>query len=460
MGRTKEVVQPPIEASTAASPRRLGLLEATALNMTNMIGIGPFITIPILMTALGGPMSLLGWLLAMLVVIPDGMVWSELGAAMPRSGGSFRYLLEGFGAESYGRFAAFLFIFSFVLSGPLEIASGYIGLANYLGYLWKDMPPYAGNVIAAAAGVLNVALLYRRTGSLGRLTVVLWMGTLATAVLVIAAGAMHFDYRVAFHVAPGSMKLGLGFVLGLGASTRIGIYDYLGYYDVAYLAEEVEDPGRVIPRSILVSVVCVAILYVLINLAIIGTVPWEEFVPAADKKPTSDFIASVFMERIAGPTLALFFTLMVAWTAFGSVFALLFGYSRIPYAAAREGYFFSAFAKLHPTKNFPHVALLVLGAISIAASFLSLELVIDALIATRIVVQFIGQSVALVLLRRRASDLTRPYRVPLYPVPAVLSLTGFSFVFITSDPRAVLLAIGALISGSALFMVWSRARAE
>jgi amino acid transporter len=115
--------------------RRFGLLQATALNMSNMIGIGPFITIPILMTALGGPQAMIGWAVAVLVTIPDGLVWSEFGAAMPGSGGSYVYLREAYGRERFGRLVAFLFIWQFILSGPLEIASGYIGFSRYARYI-------------------------------------------------------------------------------------------------------------------------------------------------------------------------------------------------------------------------------------------------------------------------------------------------------------------------------------
>src|ERR671923_3079863 len=139
-------------------PRRFGLLPATALNMTNMIGVGPFITIPLLMSALGGPQSMLGWLVALVIVICDGMVWSELGAAMPGSGGSFNYLREAFGPARFGRLMAFLFVWQFVLSGPLEIASGYIGFAAYASYIWKGMTRTEAVVLIVGVGMLNVAL--------------------------------------------------------------------------------------------------------------------------------------------------------------------------------------------------------------------------------------------------------------------------------------------------------------
>ena len=235
----------------------------------------------------------------------------------------------------------------------------------------------------------------------------LWIGTLLTTAAVIATGAMHFNPAVAFDLPPGGFSFSVGFLFGLGAASRIGIYDYLGYFSVAYIGDEVRDPGRVIPRSILISVVAVARSTSGINLSVIGVVPWREFVPAADH-PQADFIVSAFMERVYGARVATFFTALVLWTAFGSVFALLLGYSRIPYAAALDGTFFRVFGRLHPTKRFPHVSLLLTGVIAIAASTLSLGMVIDALITTRILVQFIGQVVALTLLRRNAPDMPRP----------------------------------------------------
>ena len=449
---TQPTAAPP---STPELPRRFGLLQATALNMSNMIGIGPFITIPLLMSALGGPQSMLGWLVGVLIVIPDGMVWSELGAAMPGSGGSYVYLREGYGRARWGRLAAFLFIWQFILSGPLEIASGYIGFAKYSGYLWPELSSGRGlAVVVVAVGLLNIALLYRTIGAIGRLTVTLWVGTLLTSAAVIFTGAVHFDPALAFDFPPGAFNFSVGFLLGLGAASRVGIYDYLGYYDVCYIGDEVKDPGRVIPRSIIISIVGVALIYLAINLSIIGVVPWREFVPAAEH-PGADFIVSIFMERIYGSTVASFFTAMVLWTAFGSVFALLLGYSRIPYAAANDGYFFRVFGRLHPTKRFPYVSLLVIGLVAIVCSFLSLGTVIDALITTRIVVQFMGQIGALVLLRRLRPDMARPYRMWLYPLPAFVALFGWIFLFATTDPRVILLGIVSLALGVGAFFLWS-----
>jgi basic amino acid/polyamine antiporter, APA family len=438
-----------------STPRRFGLVQATALNMINMIGIGPFITIPLLMTALGGPQAMLGWLVALIIVICDGMVWSELGAAMPGPGGSFGYLREAFGRERFGRLMAFLFVWQFILSGPLEIASGYIGFSQYLGYIWPAMTPATVFVVTAVVGLLNIALLYRRITSIATITVSLWVGTLLTAGAVVATGAVHFDPAVAFDFPPNAFNFSLGFLLGLGAASRVGVYDYLGYYDVCYIGDEIENPGRVIPRSILISTLAVAAIYVGINLSIIGVVSWREFVPA-DQHPQSNFIVSTFMERIYGSKVATIFTLMILWTAFGSVFALLLGYSRIPYAAARDGYFFKAFARLHPTKGFPYISLLVLGIISIVAGLFPLGVVIDALIATRILVQFVGQVVGVVRLRRTEPALPRPYRIWLYPVSTFIAFLGWIFIFVTTNVRVIGFGVGILALGVIGFLVWSR----
>jgi amino acid transporter len=277
---------------------------------------------------------------------------------------------------------------------------------------------------------------------------------LLTTLAVIVTGAMHFSAARACDFPPGAFSFSLGFLFGLGAASRVGVYDYLGYYDICYIGDEVKDPGRTIPRSIIISVIAVAIIYFAINLSIIGVVPWREFVPF-EAHPESGFVVSLMMEKIYGAKIATVFTAMVLWTAFGSVFALLLGYSRIPYAAALDGYFFKVFGRLHPTKRFPYVALIVLGVISIICSFFSLDRVIDALISTRILVQFIGQMFALILLRRRAPDMPRPYRMWLYPLPSIVALVGWIFIFATTPWPIIVLGLSTLMLGGVLFLVWS-----
>lgn len=438
---------------TPALEKRFGLVQSIALNMSNMIGIGPFITIPLLMAAMGGPQALLGWLVAVLIVIPDGMVWSELAAALPGSGGTYRFLKEGFGPHRWGRLMAFLFIWQFIFSGPLEIASGYIGFAHYAGYIWPGMTGLEKFGLAAILGVSNILLLYRQIKTIGRITVTLWVGTLLTSLGVIIAGSINFDPKVAFDFPPGAFNFSLGFFLGLGTAARVGIYDYLGYYDICYIGEEVKNPGKVMPRAILISVLLVALIYILINLSIIGTIPWREFVP--ENAPGRDYIVSILMEKVFGTAVATIFTLMVLWTCFGSVFALLLGYSRIPYAAAKDGYFFSIFAKVHPTRHFPHYSLLLVGGIAIVCSYFTLQTLIDALITTRILIQFVGQIAAVVLLRKLRPEMERPYRIWFYPVPLFIAGIGWFYIFFTSGEKPILLGLISLFSGLVAFLLWS-----
>jgi amino acid transporter len=355
---------------------------------------------------------------------------------------------------------AFLFVWQFILSGPLEIASGFIGFAQYLNYLWPGITTpqglsVRGGVVIVLLGISCIALLYRRIGSIGKITVSLWAGTLLTTGAVIATGIIHFNPNVAFDFPSQGLQWSTGFLLGLGAATRVGVYDYLGYYDVCYIGDEVKNPGRVIPRSVLISIVSVALIYIGINLSIIGVIPWREFVPATD--PPSP-VVSIFMERIYGSGIAKVFTVMVLWTAFGSVFALMLGYSRIPFAAARDGCFFRVFGALHPTQHFPHVSLLVIGGLSILCSFLPLLTVIDALLVTRILVQFIGQIAAVMLLRRREPGMARPYRIWLYPLPPLVALVGWLFLFVTADARVRMYGGVILAAGIVFFMGWARMR--
>jgi amino acid transporter len=430
--------------------RGFGLRHAVALNVANMVGVGPFITIPLLLASMGGPQALLGWVIGALIVICDGQVWSELGAALPGSGGSYHFLKETYGRESWGRLMAFLFIWQFVLSGPLEIASGMIGFAGYAAYVRPDMSPIVQKVMAAGVGVLAMLFLSRRITSLGKLTMTLTTGTFLTMAAVLISGGLHFDAGRAFDFPPQAFSMSGGFFLGLGGASLISIYDYLGYYDICYLGDEVREPGRVIPRSILYAISFCAVAYIGTYLVVIGVIPWKDAIQ-------SHFVVSELIERIHGRGAAVVVTLMVLWTAFGSVFALMLGYSRVPYAAARDGYFFRPFAKLHPTKGFPYVSLYVLGAISIAASFFNLDQVVSALITTRILVQFVGQIFALPLLRKRLAAAERPYKMFLYPVPAVIAFFGWMYIFLTSGWGYVIVGLLTLLAGIGVFLLWSRA---
>ena len=431
--------------------RGFGLLESTALNMSNMVGVGPFLTIPLIIAAMQGPQCMLGWALGAILALCDGMVWSELAAAMPGAGGTYHYLKQGFAGTRLGRLLPFLFIWQFICSGPLEIASGLIGFAQYVGYFWHGMGVWETRAVVIAAGAAVIALLYRRTGDVGKLTVVLWIGMLATVVWMIASGIFRFDSKIAFDFPPGAFEFSRGFALGLGSAMLIAMYDFLGYYDICYIGAEVKEPARTIPRAILYSTIAVALIYAVMNLSIIGVIPWREAM-------VSKYIAADFMDRIYGGWAGSLITLMILWTAMASVFALLLGYSRIPFAAAQDGYFFSVFGKLHPTQQFPYVSLLVVGGLSILAGMMSLDWVISALITARILVQFLGQIAVLFWIRRNRPDIALPFRMPLYPLPALIAIAGWLYVFGTAGLTFILYGLGTIAVGVVLFLVWERRR--
>jgi amino acid transporter len=431
--------------------RRLGLLNATSINMSNMVGSGIFITLPLILGAMGGPQALLGWFLGAAIAIADALVWSELSAAFPGSGGSYVYLLNSFGREKWGLFWAFLFIFQIITSGPLEIASGNIGIGQYVSYLWRGMAPMGVKLIAAGVGVLTTLLLYRKITSIAKLMATLWIGMLVTVGWVIVSGALHFNAPLALSFPPHAFSFSVSFFLGLGSATLYILYCYLGYYAVCYLGDEVIDPPRNLPRSMIISVSTVALIFLVVSLSIIGVVPWKV---AAE----SPFIASEFMQRLYGNWAGVTVTILIIWSAFASTYAMMLAYSRIPYAAARDGNFFPIFSRLHAEKDFPHYSLLLIGGLTVASSFFALDEVIKALMTARILIQFIGQIIALAFLRKFHADVPRPFRMYLYPLPAAVAFTGWICVFMSAGTKYIAYGLLTLSLGSVAFLVMSKGR--
>jgi amino acid transporter len=450
--------------------RGIGLWQATALNMIDMIGVGPFITIPLIIAAMHGPQAMLGWVLGALLVSCDGLVWAELGATFPEAGGPVRYLREMYGPR-YGKLLSFLFVWQLTFSAPLSIASGCIGLAQYAGYLWPalrtvlaahefhiSIPAVGttvlavtitnGTFVAMSAVALAVFLLYRRITIIGRLASFLWVGVIGSALWIIVSGLLHFNAAQAFTFPEGAWTLNQDFFLGLGAALLIAVYDYWGYYNVCYLGAEVRDPARTIPRAILLSIAGVAVIYLTMNISILGAMPWQEV-------QASTFIASDFMQRIWGVGVARVITILMIWTAFASVFSLILGYSRVPYAAALEGNYFKVFGKVHPRHEFPHVSLLTLGGVAMCFCLFKLADVVTALVVIRVMVQFLAQTLGIIVLRSTRPGLARPFRMWLYPVPALLAFLGFVYLLIMRPKsiESIRVAIALILIGTILFAV-------
>src|SRR6266699_886202 len=336
--------------------RGIGVGSATALNMIDMIGVGPFITMPLIVSAMGGPQAMLGWILGAIFAVCDGLVWAELGAALPGSGGSYRYLREIYGPNRLGRLVSFLFIWQLSFSAPLSIASGSIGLAGDASYFW----PALQNQYASR------------------------------------------DWSLA----------------------------------------------------LLLSILLVACLYVVMNVSILAVVPWWDLIRPAQSN-SGLFVVSIFMQRIYGVWAANLVTALVMWTAFASVFALMLGYSRVPYAAALDGNYFRAFARVHPQHRFPYVSLLALGGVALLFCFFSLADVIAALVVIRILLQFLVQAIGVIVLRIRRPDLPRPFRMWFYPLPALIASFVFVFILISRKNflREIRYAAVILIAGLLIYFI-------
>lgn len=438
--------------------REIGFWQGTALNFIDMVGIGPFLTLPLILAAMGGGRALSAWLLGALLAIADGLVTAELSAQMPAAGGSYAFLREAYGRERWGRLVSFLFLFQIVFSAPLSIASGAIGFSRYLRFVAPSIPEAWEAPVAALLCLLVTLGLFRRIGAIGRFSIVLWAGVLLALGIVIGVGLPHLDPSVlrfweAPVVAPQGGTVPAAYLAALAPALLMAVYDYLGYYNICYLAEEVVEPTKTIPRVIVVSILLVAVLYLLMNVCVLSVLPVGKAM--ASKAAVSDYVAVA-----AGRPVALGVTVLILWTAFASVFSLTLGYSRILFAAARDGAFFRPFARLHPTEGYPVVALAALGGAATLFSFLDLKAILVGIISIRAVVPFIAQIAGALLLRRTQPDRPRPFKMWLYPLPALVSLS--MWVFIAASPQKGLQAAGFAVMalGTAAYLLRARRRGE
>jgi amino acid transporter len=467
-----------MRSGSAQLERTLTLRGAVTLNLLDMIGVGPFITLPLLLGAMGGPQAMLGWVLGALLALCDGLVWAELGAAMPEAGGTYVYLRRMYGGR-LGEALGFLFLFQLLLSAPLSIASGCLGLAQYATFLVPALAththahmlhagPYAlglafspATLVALAAVGIAVALLYRGLAKLQGLSALLLACVLLTIAWAVVTALAHGHAANIVAFPAGAWRLDGSFFTGLGSAMLIATYDYWGYYNVTFLGGEVRDPGRTLPRAVLVSIGIVAVLYLALNASILAVLPSPQLL-GAQSLPARRALLAVFMQTAYGGTLggwlAKIAAVLVMVTAFASVFALLLGYSRIPFAAARAGQFPAVFGRLHARRNFPYVSLLALAGMACVCCFFSLADVIAGLVVLRILLQFLLQHVGVMWMRYTQPELSRPFRVWLYPLPPLLALAGFAYIVVARPnfSREVLLAAVVASAGILAFGVWTK----
>jgi amino acid transporter len=428
--------------------RSIGSFSAIAINMTQMCGIGPFITIPIMVATMGGPQAIIGWIVGALLAMADGLIWSELGAAMPGAGGSYLYLRQAFQYRS-GKLMPFLFAWTAMISIPLIMSTGVIGMVQYLGYFFPNMNWFEIHLLGLGVTALLVVALYRRIESTRYLVTGLWIVMLVTVLLTIAACYSHFNAALAFTYPAGAWTPNGQFFAGLGAGLLVAVYDYMGYNTTALMGSELKKPGKTMPRSIIVSVAAMMVIYLVMNIGVLGAVPWKTVA-------TSDSVVSLAVTTAWGPAAAAIITGLIVVTAFASCLAGLLGGSRVPFNAARDGAFFAFFGRLHPKLGIPHIALIVMGAITAIGSFLTLPVLISMLVAVGILLQGIAQVVALSVLRRRQPGLHRPYRQWLYPVPSIIAVLGWIYVYVSAGFLPIALSLAWIAVGCVCFVIWAK----
>ncbi|WP_301922582.1 APC family permease [Ferruginibacter sp.] len=445
----------------AAAPilqRRLGLFQSTVLNMIDMVGIGPFVTLPIVMGLMGG-MFLYAWIAGALLSLVDAMIWSELGAAYPLAGGSYNFLKEAYGKNGMGRLMSFLYVWQTVIQAPLVAASAAIGFSQYLGYL-IHLQDWQAKAVSGAVIIFITFLLYRKIDSIGKIGVLLWTGVLLTLGWIIIGGIAHGNFLQPLKNINTDFSWGqlVSFVFGQACVKTV--YSYLGYYNVCHLGGEIKDPGKNIPRSMFISVIGIAVLYLAMNMSVGSVIPWQEIKYWQDNG-LNNFVVSTFLERLYGPTAAKVGTIMILWVALASLFAVMLGYSRVPYAAAVDGAFFKVFGKLHSTKNFPYVSLLVLAALAFIFSLsFKMKHIIDGILAMRIMVQFIGQAAGVVLLRKRNGTENLPFKMPLYPLPVVLAIAMWLFIFYATGFTIILFFLLVFGSGFVVYFLMAKIKKQ
>ncbi|MEO6722978.1 MAG: APC family permease [Ferruginibacter sp.] len=446
---------------TSAAPklqRSLGLFHSTVLNMIDMVGIGPFVTLPIVMGLMGG-MFLYAWIAGALLSLVDAMIWSELGAAYPLAGGSYNFLKEAYGKNGAGRLMSFLYVWQTMIQAPLVAASAAIGFAQYLGYL-VHLNELQAKGVSAAVIIFITFLLYRKIDSIGKIGVLLWMGVLLTMGWIIVGGIAHGNFLQPLKDINTDFTWGHLFSFVFGQACVKTIYSYLGYYNVCHLGSEIKDPGKNIPRSMFISVIGIAILYMTMNISVSSVISWQE-IQLWQANGQNNFVVSTFIERLYGSAAAHVATVMILWVALASLFAVMLGYSRVPYAAAVDGAFFKIFGKLHPTKNFPYVSLLILSGFALVFSVLfKMKHVIDGILAMRIMVQFVGQAVGVTLLRKRKGVSGLPYKMPLYPLPVILAIAMWLFILYATGPTIIEYFLIVFGSGLVIYFILAKIRGQ
>jgi amino acid transporter len=372
------------------------------------------------------------------------MIWSELGAKYPLAGGTYNFHRIAFG-EKGGRLMSFLFVWQTSIQAPLVVASAAIGFAQYLTYI-VDLSTLEQKLVSGGLVIFVLLLLYRKIETIGKISVIFGIIVIGTIAWIIFSGLTHSTETIKFLPVGNESFFQFAFWSMIAQGATKTVYSYLGYYNVCHLGAEIRNPERNIPRSIFISITGIAVLYLLMNISIMSVIPWQE-AAGMDK-----YLVSNFMEKVYGHSAAVVVTVLILCVAMSSLFAVVLGYSRVPYAAAVDGNFFRVFGKLHPKRNFPHISLLILCGLGFLFSMLfKLTEVITAILAMRILIQFMAQCIGVVLVRKRNGEASLRFRMWLYPLPVIISLILWGFLLYNNS--LALYGLGIALLGAGVYFL-------
>ena len=432
--------------------RKINLLQATSINMIDMVGIGPFVVMPFVVAQFNSGLFIWAWVFGAFTAFMDAMTWSELGAKYPLAGGTYNFHRIAFG-ERGGKLMSFLFVWQTSIQAPLVVASASIGFAQYLTYI-VPLDWWQQKIVSGGLVILVFLLLYRKIEAIGKISVMMGSIVVLTIIWIIISGLIGQQQQVQILPTGNESFFTYAFWAAIGHASVKTVYSYLGYYNVCHLGGEIKNPEKNIPRSIFISIIGISTLYLLMNISVMGVIPWQ-MVKADDK-----YLVSSFMHLLYGNVAATIVTVLILCIAFSSLFAVVLGYSRVPYAAAVDGNFFKPFAKLHPTKNFPYISLIFLCALGFIFSLLfKLTDVISSILAMRIIVQFIGQAVGVALLRKRFGTEGLPFKMFLFPLPIIISIGIWIFLFISTGWFALWGSLIA-VAGVIVYFIVGRSKKE
>lgn len=443
--------------------RDLGLLAATAVVIGNTIGTGVFLVSSDMARAVGSTeLVLAAWVLGGVIVLCGAFCYAELGAAFPRAGGTYVYLEEGLG-PLWGFLFGWMSSFLERPAGMATLAAGFLRFAGFVfpavSAPWftahlgsHEFTVTAAQPLAAIVVVLVTAINYFSVRTSGAIQVILTGLKILTIVTIVVAGVV-FGKHVVQPASP-VFTGGLGTISALLTALVPAMWAYNGFNDLGNLGEEIKEPGRNLPRAIILGLFTIGALYLSANLVYFHTLSF-------DQVKASQHVASDAVRTFAGQSGAVWLTIAMAVSALGALHVVVLTGSRIPYAMARDGVFFEFTKRVHPTFHTPTGSLLFLGIVATLLALTGTYEELYSLFVFAVWIFFGLNAIALIRLRMKNPQLARPYRAWGYPWTCLVFL--IAALSITTNlwmVRPVRSTVGlvVILSGIPFFYYFRKAR--